>query len=72
MLAEGGVPELQRHETPDDAMQPLVPRYEAALAQLELAVKVREACACGAGPLGLPAAELLPTPLQEERAQKAV
>uniref|UniRef100_A0A9L0R5I0 ATP-dependent RNA helicase n=1 Tax=Equus caballus TaxID=9796 RepID=A0A9L0R5I0_HORSE len=41
MLAEGGVPELERHDTPSKLLQPLVPRYEAALSQLERAVKVR-------------------------------
>ncbi|XP_070076575.1 ATP-dependent RNA helicase DDX51 [Equus caballus] len=39
MLAEGGVPELERHDTPSKLLQPLVPRYEAALSQLERAVK---------------------------------
>ncbi|XP_055971517.1 ATP-dependent RNA helicase DDX51 [Sorex fumeus] len=43
MLAEAGVPELQRHETPDDDMQSLVPQYEAALVQLEQAVKEERA-----------------------------
>ncbi|XP_072809055.1 ATP-dependent RNA helicase DDX51 isoform X2 [Vicugna pacos] len=39
MLAEGGVPGLQRHDTPSELLQPLVPRYEEALSQLERAVK---------------------------------
>ncbi|KAF6080918.1 DEAD-box helicase 51 [Phyllostomus discolor] len=39
MLAEAGAPELQRHDTPPELLQPLVPRYEAALSQLEKAVK---------------------------------
>ncbi|XP_016058602.1 PREDICTED: ATP-dependent RNA helicase DDX51, partial [Miniopterus natalensis] len=39
MLTEAGVPELERHNTPSELLQPLVPRYEAALAQLERAVK---------------------------------
>lgn len=41
MLAEAGAPELQRHDAPRELLQPLVSRYEAALAQLERAVKVR-------------------------------
>lgn len=41
MLAEAGVPELERHDTPSELLQPLVPRYEEALSQLERAVKVR-------------------------------
>lgn len=41
MLTEAGVPELERHNTPSELLQPLVLRYEAALAQLERAVKVR-------------------------------
>ncbi|XP_037016861.2 ATP-dependent RNA helicase DDX51 [Artibeus jamaicensis] len=39
MLTEAGVPELQQHDTPAELLQPLVPRYEEALAQLEAAVK---------------------------------
>lgn len=39
MLAEGGVPEVQRHDTPSELLQPLVPRYEEALSQLERAVQ---------------------------------
>ncbi|XP_020928366.1 ATP-dependent RNA helicase DDX51 [Sus scrofa] len=39
MLEEGGVPGLERHDTPSELLQPLVPRYEAALSQLERAVK---------------------------------
>nr|KAF6403249.1 DEAD-box helicase 51 [Molossus molossus] len=39
MLAEAGVPELQRHDTPSELLQPLVPRYEEALSQLERAVQ---------------------------------
>ncbi|CAK6439926.1 unnamed protein product [Pipistrellus nathusii] len=39
MLAEAGVPELERHDTPSELLQPLVPRYEEALSQLERAVK---------------------------------
>lgn len=42
MLEEGGVPGLERHDTPSELLQPLVPRYEAALSQLERAVKVRD------------------------------
>ncbi|XP_007953246.2 ATP-dependent RNA helicase DDX51 [Orycteropus afer afer] len=41
MLAGAGVPELRRHEVPGELLQPLVPRYEAALAQLERTVRVR-------------------------------
>lgn len=40
MLAEAGVPALQRHEVPAELLQPLLPRYEAALSELESAVKV--------------------------------
>ncbi|XP_037367247.1 ATP-dependent RNA helicase DDX51 [Talpa occidentalis] len=43
MLAEAGVPELARHEVPSQDLQPLAPRYEAALAQLEQAVKEERA-----------------------------
>ncbi|XP_008155514.2 ATP-dependent RNA helicase DDX51 [Eptesicus fuscus] len=39
MLTEAGVPELERHDTPSELLQPLVPRYEEALSQLERAVK---------------------------------
>lgn len=39
MLAEAGAPELERHDVPSKLLQPLVPRYEEALAQLERAVK---------------------------------
>ncbi|XP_010602826.1 ATP-dependent RNA helicase DDX51 [Fukomys damarensis] len=39
MLAEGGAPELARHEIPSKFLQPLVPQYEEALSQLERAVK---------------------------------
>lgn len=39
MLAEAGAPELERHDVPSKLLQPLVPQYEAALAQLERAVK---------------------------------
>ncbi|XP_004690702.2 PREDICTED: ATP-dependent RNA helicase DDX51, partial [Condylura cristata] len=39
MLAEAGVPELERHEVPSHCLQPLAPQYEVALAQLEQAVK---------------------------------
>ncbi|KAM9194949.1 ATP-dependent RNA helicase DDX51 isoform 2-T2 [Dugong dugon] len=39
MLAGAGVPELERHEIPGELLQPLVPRYEAALAQLEKMVR---------------------------------
>ncbi|XP_053784416.1 ATP-dependent RNA helicase DDX51 [Desmodus rotundus] len=39
MLTEAGAPELQRHDAPTELLQPLVPRYEAALAQLEEAVR---------------------------------
>lgn len=40
MLADAGAPELQRHDSPSELLQPLVPRYEEALSQLERAVKV--------------------------------
>lgn len=39
MLEEGGVPGLERHETPSEFLQPLVPRYEEALSLLEKAIK---------------------------------
>ncbi|KAM6165039.1 ATP-dependent RNA helicase DDX51 isoform 2-T2 [Erethizon dorsatum] len=39
MLAEAGAPELARHEVPSKLLQPLVPRYEEALSQLERMVK---------------------------------
>ncbi|XP_036159350.1 ATP-dependent RNA helicase DDX51 isoform X2 [Myotis myotis] len=39
MLTEAGVPELERHDTPSELLQPLVPQYEEALSQLERAVK---------------------------------
>lgn len=39
MLAEAGAPELQRHDVPAELLQPLVPRYEEALSQLESAIK---------------------------------
>ncbi|XP_053443133.1 ATP-dependent RNA helicase DDX51 isoform X3 [Nycticebus coucang] len=39
MLTEGGVPALQRHELHSELLQPLVPRYEEALSQLERTVK---------------------------------
>ncbi|XP_006901063.1 PREDICTED: ATP-dependent RNA helicase DDX51 [Elephantulus edwardii] len=39
MLAEAGVPELGRQEVPAELLQPLVPRYEEALAQLEQTVR---------------------------------
>ncbi|KAL0610357.1 ATP-dependent RNA helicase DDX51 [Plecturocebus cupreus] len=39
MLAEAGAPELQRHELSSKLLQPLVPRYEEALSQLEESVK---------------------------------
>ncbi|KAM6155798.1 ATP-dependent RNA helicase DDX51 [Rhynchocyon petersi] len=39
MLADTGVPELRRQEIPSEVLQPLVPRYEAALAQLEKTIK---------------------------------
>jgi len=39
MLAEAGVLETARHDIPGELLQPLVPRYEAALSQLERAVK---------------------------------
>jgi ATP-dependent RNA helicase DDX51/DBP6 len=41
MLAEAGVPELVRCEISSELLQPLVPRYEEALSQLERTVKVR-------------------------------
>lgn len=40
MLAEAGAPELQRRDVPAELLQPLVPRYEEALSQLESAIKV--------------------------------
>ncbi|XP_063470875.1 ATP-dependent RNA helicase DDX51 isoform X1 [Symphalangus syndactylus] len=39
MLTEAGAPELQRHEFSTKLLQPLVPRYEEALSQLEESVK---------------------------------
>nr|XP_012290325.1 ATP-dependent RNA helicase DDX51 [Aotus nancymaae] len=39
MLAEAGAPALQRHELSSKLLQPLVPRYEEALSQLEESVK---------------------------------
>ncbi|KAI5166349.1 ATP-dependent RNA helicase DDX51 [Manis pentadactyla] len=39
MLADAGAPELQRHDSPSELLQPLVPRYEEALSQLERAIK---------------------------------
>ncbi|KAM8818182.1 ATP-dependent RNA helicase DDX51 isoform 2-T2 [Rhynchonycteris naso] len=39
MLMAAGVPRLERHDTPSELLQPLVPRYEEALSQLERAVK---------------------------------
>ncbi|XP_006910109.2 ATP-dependent RNA helicase DDX51, partial [Pteropus alecto] len=39
MLAEAGAPALQRHDVPAELLQPLVPRYEEALSQLESAIK---------------------------------
>ncbi|XP_045152671.1 ATP-dependent RNA helicase DDX51 [Echinops telfairi] len=39
MLAEAGVPTLGRHEIPGELLEPLGPSYEAALAQLEKAVR---------------------------------
>ncbi|XP_003945289.3 ATP-dependent RNA helicase DDX51 isoform X1 [Saimiri boliviensis] len=39
MLAESGAPELQRHELSSKLLQPLVPKYEEALSQLEESVK---------------------------------
>lgn len=41
MLREGGVPRLERHDAPSELLQPLVPRYQEALSQLERAVRVR-------------------------------
>lgn len=41
MLEEGGVPGLERRDTPSELLQPLVPRYEEALSLLEKAIKVR-------------------------------
>ncbi|XP_028336498.1 ATP-dependent RNA helicase DDX51, partial [Physeter macrocephalus] len=59
MLGEGGVPGLQRHDAPGELLQPLVPRYREALAQLERAVREeRESRGClqrlGTGRRGLP------------------
>ncbi|KAM5238810.1 ATP-dependent RNA helicase DDX51 [Ctenodactylus gundi] len=39
MLAEAGAPELTRHEVSNKLLQPLVPRYEEALSQLERTIK---------------------------------
>lgn len=39
MLAEAGVPDMTRQDIPSELLQPLVPRYEEALSQLERAVK---------------------------------
>ncbi|XP_011816462.1 PREDICTED: ATP-dependent RNA helicase DDX51 isoform X2 [Colobus angolensis palliatus] len=39
MLTEAGAPELQRHELSSKLLQPLVPRYEEALSQLEESIK---------------------------------
>ncbi|XP_022453719.1 ATP-dependent RNA helicase DDX51 isoform X2 [Delphinapterus leucas] len=39
MLREGGVPRLERHDAPSELLQPLVPRYQEALSQLERAVR---------------------------------
>ncbi|XP_040475991.1 LOW QUALITY PROTEIN: ATP-dependent RNA helicase DDX51 [Ursus maritimus] len=39
MLAEAGVPEMARHDIPNEILQPLLPQYEEALSQLERAVK---------------------------------
>ncbi|XP_038430610.1 ATP-dependent RNA helicase DDX51 isoform X2 [Canis lupus familiaris] len=39
MLAEAGVPKMARHDIHSELLQPLVPRYEEALSQLEQAVK---------------------------------
>ncbi|XP_075389759.1 ATP-dependent RNA helicase DDX51 [Tenrec ecaudatus] len=39
MLAEAGAPTLGRHEIPGELLEPLVPSYEAALAQLEKTVR---------------------------------
>ncbi|XP_032702789.1 ATP-dependent RNA helicase DDX51 [Lontra canadensis] len=39
MLAEAGVPDMTRHDVPSEFLQPLVPRYEEALSQLERAIK---------------------------------
>ncbi|MBW01406.1 ATP-dependent RNA helicase DDX51, partial [Eschrichtius robustus] len=41
MLREGGVPGLERHDAPSELLQPLAPRYQEALSQLESAVRVR-------------------------------
>ncbi|XP_058895655.1 ATP-dependent RNA helicase DDX51 isoform X2 [Kogia breviceps] len=59
MLGEGGVPGLQRHDAPSELLQPLVPRYQEALAQLERAVREeRKSGGClqrlGTGWRGLP------------------
>lgn len=50
MLAGAGVLELRRHEIPGELLQPLVPCYEMALAQLEKTVRVRSLQGLGAGP----------------------
>lgn len=71
MLAEAGAPELVRHEVPSKLLQPLVPRYEEALSQLERVVKVRSGLSgteeCGAAH----GCQTCPLPLQEELKQKA-
>ncbi|KAG8515031.1 ATP-dependent RNA helicase DDX51 [Galemys pyrenaicus] len=43
MLAEAGAPELECHDVPAQCLEPLAPQYEAALAQLEQAVKEERA-----------------------------
>ncbi|XP_060048689.1 ATP-dependent RNA helicase DDX51 isoform X2 [Erinaceus europaeus] len=43
MLAEAGLPELQRQEVREELLRQLEPRYEEALAQLEQAVKEERA-----------------------------
>lgn len=67
MLAEAGLPQLQRHETPTSDLQLLVPQYEEALAQLELTVKVRTASwGVRAGKLFPGSLELSPSSLRRK------
>lgn len=72
MLAEAGAPELRRHDAPWELLQPLVSRYEVALAQLERAVKVRPPATSGhvqEGPCGVAGVreEVVPRPFPSSR-----
>ncbi|XP_048958155.1 ATP-dependent RNA helicase DDX51 isoform X3 [Canis lupus dingo] len=51
MLAEAGVPKMARHDIHSELLQPLVPRYEEALSQLEQAVKIQQQSGHGWGSL---------------------